>query len=227
MPKEYAVDGATLECKWGDSKSKLAVLPTSRVKVGGKCKTNITDCKPMVNVKPCGKCKSMLNPAVAAATAAAQGKLQPMPCTPACSIWIGGKTNDLVGKKPALMKGDKTVCPLGVGMIQVKDSGQGSGKPGGPYAHLDDLEDVGSGKDFTQKQKSEIIKENMKKNNGDVKSDLSGEKLVKPKKSQKGVTPDPNEWQIDHIVSKDKGGSNSYSNAQVLSRNENRIKWNK
>lgn len=56
---------------------------------------------------------------------------------------------------------------------------------------------------------------------------MSGEELVKPSKSKKGVTPPENEWQIDHIDPKDNGGSNSYSNAQVLSRKENRAKWNK
>jgi hypothetical protein len=124
MAKEYASDGATLECKWGDSKSKLKVLPGRKVKLGNNLKANIGDCKPFVNVKPFGKCKSMTNPAVIAATAAAQGKLQPMPCTPTCSIWLGGKPNDLVGGMPALMKGDKAVCPLGAGMIVVKESGQ-------------------------------------------------------------------------------------------------------
>ncbi len=80
------------------------------------------------------------------------------------------------------------------------------------YGHLPDSKNVGVGKNFTAKQKSEIIKENMKRNNGVVRSDLSGKKLVKPEKSTKGVTPSPNEWQIDHIKPKREGGSNSYKN---------------
>jgi len=67
----------------------------------------------------------------------------------------------------------------------------------------------------------------MKQNNGVVRSDLSGQKLVRPEKSKKGVTPPGNEWQIDYIVPKDKGGTNSFKNSQVLSRQENRLKWNK
>lgn len=34
------------------------------------------------------------------------------------------------------------------------------------------------------------------RNGGVVRSDLSGEILYKPQKSQKGITPNPNEWQI-------------------------------
>ncbi|WP_110955874.1 HNH endonuclease [Anaerosinus massiliensis] len=100
-----------------------------------------------------------------------------------------------------------------------------------PYSHLEDPPNVGPGKDFTAAQKKKIIEENKKMNNGKVRSDdpndFAGESLVKPSKSQKGVTPPENEWQIDHIVAKANGGTNSYSNAQVLSRKQNRIKSDK
>lgn len=98
---------------------------------------------------------------------------------------------------------------------------------GGVYSNIPDTLSVVPGKSFTKSQKDKIIAQNMEKNGGVVKSDLSGEILVKPQKSTKGVTPDPLEWQIDHIKSKSKGGSNSNTNAQVLSRIENRIKSDK
>jgi len=100
-------------------------------------------------------------------------------------------------------------------------------KNNAPYSHLEDPENVGPGKDFTAKQRQVIIEENMKQNNGTVLSDSSKGILSQPEKSMKGVTPSPDEWQIDHIIPKKAGGTNGYSNAQVLSRFENRLKWDK
>ena len=94
-----------------------------------------------------------------------------------------------------------------------------------PYANLVDPPGVGPGKDFTANQKVQIIQQNKRANGGVVRSDLSGIELIQPSKSMKGVTPSPLEWQIDHIVPKSAGGTNSFANAQVLSRYENRIKW--
>ncbi|WP_110955881.1 hypothetical protein [Anaerosinus massiliensis] len=105
----------------------------------------------------------------------------------------------------------------------------GKGKVKRPYSHIPDSPSVGPGKKFTKAQKEKIIQDNMKKNGGVVRSDQSGAELVRPQKSQKGVKPDSNEWQIDHIDARSKGGSNSNSNsnAQVLSREENRAKSDK
>lgn len=103
----------------------------------------------------------------------------------------------------------------------------------GPYSNLTDSSSVGPGKNFTATQKKNIIEQNMANNGGELRSDLDGTLLVPASKSQKGVTPPPNEVQIDHIVAKNPAdssapaGTNSYSNAQVLSREQNRDKSNK
>ena len=104
------------------------------------------------------------------------------------------------------------------------------GSETGPYAYLEDEPTVGAGKDFTAAQRQKMLEENMKRNGGVVKSDNPNDYydvLTKPKKSMKGVTPEPNEWQFDHIKPKDQGGTNSYSNCQIVSRKYNREKWNK
>lgn len=129
-------------------------------------------------------------------------------------------------KKPGLDDLDPT-CPPDT--INGSDLAPSTPLPRGKglYSGLTDPPGVAAGKDFTAAQKAEIIAANKARNGGVVKSDLSGEVLTQPAKSQKGVTPSSNEWQIDHIVPKDKCGTNSYSNAQVLSRAENRAKSNK
>ena len=98
----------------------------------------------------------------------------------------------------------------------------------GPYAHLEDGPTVGRGKNFTKLQKLRMLEENRKRNGGIVISDNLNDYydvLIKPKKCVSGVCQDPSEWQFDHIVPKSKGGTNSYSNCQIVSRKYNRKKW--
>lgn len=124
---------------------------------------------------------------------------------------------------PKIVNGDDNPRTLGGALNTSK----------GPYSNLRDSPSVGSGKNFTQSQKAKIYEQNMEKNGGVIRSDLNGEILTVPQKSKSGVTPPSNEAQIDHIIPKKPNdinvspGTNSYDNAQVLSREQNRQKSNK
>lgn len=54
-----------------------------------------------------------------------------------------------------------------------------------------------------------------------IKRDRSGKILDPAVQSKKGVSANMNQAEIDHITPKAKGGSNSNSNARVLSKEEN------
>ena len=92
------------------------------------------------------------------------------------------------------------------------------------YSKIENPSYVGPGRDFSFKQKQQALELNRESNGGTVKSDQSGAVLVPPQKSQRGVTPSANEWQVDHKTAKNCGGANCSSNIQILSRQENRIK---
>jgi RHS repeat-associated protein len=87
--------------------------------------------------------------------------------------------------------------------------------------------EIAAGKGFTQAQKRRILDLNRARHGGELRSDLSGEQLVPARQSQRGVTPPPNEAQVDHVYPRSRGGSNTVDNSQVLSRQENRAKSNK
>jgi RHS repeat-associated protein len=97
----------------------------------------------------------------------------------------------------------------------------------GDYSNLKEPKTVKEGAPFTKTQKQNIIQENMQRNGGVLKSDLSGKVLDMPVQSQKGVKANMNQAEIDHKVAKSNGGTNSNSNAQVLSKEENLRKSNK
>jgi hypothetical protein len=115
----------------GSGKSELEVVsPVKAVNLHGKHTASITDNKPMINIKPFGKCKSLANPIVAAATAAASGKLQEMPCIPnTIAPWMPGKMNVLAKGQPALMDDCKCMC-MWAGIIGITDAGQKTVKNG-------------------------------------------------------------------------------------------------
>lgn len=122
--RSYVVVGATLSCSQGDQTSILTMPKSHGVYVKGKAQLNIMDHKPFVNVFPFGKCHTLANPTVAAATAANQGILRPMPCTPVVTMpWIDGKSDQLVENAPALINQSTNMC-LYCGTIKVEDDGQ-------------------------------------------------------------------------------------------------------
>jgi filamentous hemagglutinin len=68
---------------------------------------------------------------------------------------------------------------------------------------------------------------NRAQNGGELRSDLSGKPMVDSAKSQNGIKPPTNEAQVDHILPINQGGTRTQSNLQLITRQENRAKWNK
>jgi hypothetical protein len=83
-------DGARLMCGCGTNPSSLVLAPRPYT-ADGLMLAHVEDNVPLANVQPFGMCTTMANPAVAAATAAAQGVLTPQPCVPMLPMpWNGG-----------------------------------------------------------------------------------------------------------------------------------------
>jgi len=124
MSDSYVTSTATLKCPFGNASSSLIVLPAKRVFLSNKPMANISDSKPMMNVPPFGMCRSLSNPTVASATAAAMGTLTPMPCIPnIVGTWMPGKADYIVGGQPAVLKSCKLNCMWG-GVITIEKDGQ-------------------------------------------------------------------------------------------------------
>jgi filamentous hemagglutinin len=67
---------------------------------------------------------------------------------------------------------------------------------------------------------------NRLQNDGILRDDATGEPMADSAKSQKGVTPPPNEVQVDHVKPVSKGGTRSNTNLQLRTRKNNRSKSN-
>jgi len=115
---------AVTQCTMGLTPGILNVLPAARCTAGPMAAATVMDNVPFLNILPFGLCRSLLNPAVATATAAALGVLTPMPCTPVIPApWVPGSPTVLVGGKPALTNTSKCLCAYG-GVISITFPGQ-------------------------------------------------------------------------------------------------------
>lgn len=126
MADSYVCSGATMKCSMGTSQAKLTVLSLRTVFLTGQPMANISDHLTMVNLAPFGRCRSLGFPATAAATAAAHGKLTPMPCMHNTPFpWMGGKNDYIIKGDPALLKSSTCQCLWG-GTISLVTDGQTS-----------------------------------------------------------------------------------------------------
>ena len=111
----------------GSAEAELKTLPIPPQHQGeGQVIATIMDNIPMVNVAAFGNCKSLANPMVAAATAAAQGVLQQQPCLPVLpGPWTMGGTIVTSKGNPVLLDSSMLTCAYGMGsFITVSDPGQ-------------------------------------------------------------------------------------------------------
>ncbi len=115
--------GATLQCSFGTVMSKLMITDFVRPLINGKPKATIMDFAPMVNIMSFGMCRSLANPQVASATAAAFGALTPMPCIPVTVTPWAPCGKELIKMMPALLDNGKCMCTWG-GSISIKDPGE-------------------------------------------------------------------------------------------------------
>lgn len=122
MPK-MVVDGAKLKCDQGMAPATLTVLPVNGTSADEKPSATVNDFVPMTNIAAFGMCKSMANPQVASATAAAQGTLTPQPCTPVVvAPWSPGSSVASIQEQKALTADSKCSCTW-AGTIEITDPG--------------------------------------------------------------------------------------------------------
>ena len=114
---------AQVACSMGLAPSTLIPTPKT-VLTSYMMAANIMDHVPMTNILPFGMCRSPINPAVIATTAAALGTPTPAPCIPATPApWIPGQATVILCNTPALDDTSKLICIWG-GVIEFVAPGQ-------------------------------------------------------------------------------------------------------
>lgn len=120
---KHTVTGATMRCSMGSAPAALVATP-KRIRSGGADAANVLDHRPLANIPPFGRCRSLAFPPTAAATAAASGRLTPMPCLPNTPApWVAGSPTVIAAGAPALDDGSRLFC-VWAGTIRFLRPGQ-------------------------------------------------------------------------------------------------------
>ena len=109
------------------------------------------------------------------------------------------------------------------GLTQALSTGSGGGSNGTKSTAGGDR----AGQAFTPKGKRQVVDENRARNSGTTRCEGCETQTVPGQQSQKGVTPPPNETNVDHIIPRAHGGQGSPVNGQVLCRTCNNKKSDK
>ncbi|MEY6433728.1 DUF4280 domain-containing protein [Thioalkalicoccus limnaeus] len=121
---KLVVSGASLSCSQGLSPGSLITTGQASSKARDKLVATIMDFAPLTNITSFGMCNTQSNPAVAAATTAANGAHTPAPCIPAvASPWTSGSSRVSLNGMPALTDDSTCQCSYG-GQVSIDDPGQ-------------------------------------------------------------------------------------------------------
>lgn len=150
----YVCSGATMRCSFGDKSARLTVYPDRTVFLTGQPMANISDHTSLYNIAPFGKCHTTRYPATGAATAAAHGRLTPMPCVPGTMTnWRNGKDDYIIKGSPALLKSSYCKCCYG-GIIRIVKDGQVD--TGTADLHKQSIE---TAEEWTAKEQEELLED--------------------------------------------------------------------
>lgn len=120
--QKLVTNGDLCTCSNGSISCPLMVIdPLRKMKVDGKSAAIATD-NSIANVSTFGMCNNINNPAVAAATAAAQGVLTPAPCVPvAIDTWNNTVKKTSINGVIALGENSTLNCIYG-GCIKIENA---------------------------------------------------------------------------------------------------------